>query len=218
MRRTPALVAAMAMTALAVTACGGGAPKPAPLPSHHLSAAMACKDFQDWLSAAQGNVANVGKSGILLAAIAVAPSGQLVSCLPAGRGVRSMGLLGEMGLPMALAVPWWGAAEDCVAVAGGPAAAAVVGCGAEGQGSSVSRGRRDEMGKTGAHAVVAGAGMGGLPAARVLPGEYERATIAGRDPLPESGPGRRVPQGRACPCAGAGWRADPRRPVPRPAR
>jgi hypothetical protein len=77
MRRTPALIAAMAITGLAVTACGGGAPKPAPPPSHHLSAAAACKDFQDWLSAAQGNVADVGKSGILLAGIAVAPSGQL---------------------------------------------------------------------------------------------------------------------------------------------
>ena len=78
MRKTPALIAATAITALAVTACGGGAPKPAPSPSHHLSAAEACKDFQDWVSAlAQANVADVGKSGNLLAAIAAAPSGPL---------------------------------------------------------------------------------------------------------------------------------------------
>ncbi len=53
------------------------------------------------------------------------------------------------------------------------------------------------MGKIGAHAVVLGASMGGLLAARVLADAYERVTVVERDPLPESGSDRRgVPQGR----------------------
>jgi len=74
-------------------------------------------------------------------------------------------------------------------------------------------------GKIGSQAVVLGASMGGLLVACVLAEAYERVAIAGRDPLPESGSDRRgVPQGRACPCAVAVWRADPRRAVPQPAR
>jgi 2-polyprenyl-6-methoxyphenol hydroxylase-like FAD-dependent oxidoreductase len=53
------------------------------------------------------------------------------------------------------------------------------------------------MGKIGAHAVVLGASMGGLLAARVLAGAYEWVTVVERDPLPGSGSDRRgVPQGR----------------------
>ncbi len=43
------------------------------------------------------------------------------------------------------------------------------------------------MGKIGAHAVVLGASMGGLLAARVLADAYERVTVVERDLLPESG-------------------------------
>ena len=39
----------------------------------------------------------------------------------------------------------------------------------------------------GDHAVVLGASMGGLLAARVLADAYRRVTIVERDPLPESG-------------------------------
>jgi len=47
------------------------------------------------------------------------------------------------------------------------------------------------------HAVVLGASMGGLLAARVLADFYRRVTIIERDPLPQSGLDRRgVPQGR----------------------
>ncbi|HEY0638651.1 MAG TPA: NAD(P)-binding protein [Pseudonocardiaceae bacterium] len=47
------------------------------------------------------------------------------------------------------------------------------------------------------HAVVVGAGMGGLLAARALAGEYERVTVLERDPLPDGAERRRgVPQGR----------------------
>ena len=38
----------------------------------------------------------------------------------------------------------------------------------------------------GDHAVVLGASMGGLLAARVLADAYQRVTIVERDPLPES--------------------------------
>jgi 2-polyprenyl-6-methoxyphenol hydroxylase-like FAD-dependent oxidoreductase len=53
------------------------------------------------------------------------------------------------------------------------------------------------MPETGDHAVVLGASMGGLLAARVLADAYRRVTIIERDPLPESGLDRKsVPQGR----------------------
>jgi 2-polyprenyl-6-methoxyphenol hydroxylase-like FAD-dependent oxidoreductase len=53
------------------------------------------------------------------------------------------------------------------------------------------------MQKIGDHAVVLGASMGGLLAARVLADAYRRVTIVERDPLPESGLDRKgVPQGR----------------------
>jgi len=53
------------------------------------------------------------------------------------------------------------------------------------------------MQKIGDHAVVLGASMGGLLAARVLADAYWRVTIVERDPLPESGLDRKgVPQGR----------------------
>src|SRR5262245_45071330 len=53
------------------------------------------------------------------------------------------------------------------------------------------------MRKLGDHAVVLGASMGGLLAARVLADAYQRVTIVERDPLPESALDRKgVPQGR----------------------
>lgn len=53
------------------------------------------------------------------------------------------------------------------------------------------------MGSAGAHAVVIGASMGGLLAARALIGPYDRVTLVDRDTLP-TGPENRkgVPQGR----------------------
>jgi cation diffusion facilitator CzcD-associated flavoprotein CzcO len=53
------------------------------------------------------------------------------------------------------------------------------------------------MRKTGDHAVVLGAGIAGLLAARVVADAYERVTIVERDPLPDTAQTRRgVPQGR----------------------
>src|SRR6201986_986663 len=53
------------------------------------------------------------------------------------------------------------------------------------------------MSEIGEHAVVLGASMSGLLAARVLADAYRRVTIVERDPLPESGLDRKgVPQGR----------------------
>jgi 2-polyprenyl-6-methoxyphenol hydroxylase-like FAD-dependent oxidoreductase len=53
------------------------------------------------------------------------------------------------------------------------------------------------MRKIGEHAVVLGAGMAGLLAARVLAEAYGRVTVVERDPLPETAATRRgVPQGR----------------------
>jgi len=53
------------------------------------------------------------------------------------------------------------------------------------------------MRKIGDHAVVLGAGMAGLLAARVLADAYERVTVVERDPLLETPENRRgVPQGR----------------------
>src|SRR5215472_14691592 len=56
---------------------------------------------------------------------------------------------------------------------------------------------RSEMPKVGDHAVVVGASMGGLLAARVLADSYRQVTVVERDTLPESGSARTgVPQGR----------------------
>ena len=56
---------------------------------------------------------------------------------------------------------------------------------------------RRETPKTGGHAVVLGASMSGLLAARVLADAHQRVTIIERDPLPERGADRKgVPQGR----------------------
>jgi 2-polyprenyl-6-methoxyphenol hydroxylase-like FAD-dependent oxidoreductase len=53
------------------------------------------------------------------------------------------------------------------------------------------------MAKIGAHAVVLGASMGGLSAARVLADFYEKVTVVERDVLPLTADNRRgVPQGR----------------------
>ena len=53
------------------------------------------------------------------------------------------------------------------------------------------------MPKVGDHAVVVGASMGGLLAARVLADSYRQVTVVERDTLPESGSARTgVPQGR----------------------
>ena len=58
-------------------------------------------------------------------------------------------------------------------------------------------GGRPQVPKVGEHAVVLGASMGGLLAARVLADAYRRVTVVERDRLPESGLDRRgVPQGR----------------------
>ena len=43
------------------------------------------------------------------------------------------------------------------------------------------------MEKLGAHAIVIGAGIGGLVAARVLADRYDRVTILERDALPIEG-------------------------------
>lgn len=52
-------------------------------------------------------------------------------------------------------------------------------------------------GKIGGHAVVLGAGIGGLLAARVLADSYDRVTVVERDRLPEAVENRRgVPQGK----------------------
>jgi 2-polyprenyl-6-methoxyphenol hydroxylase-like FAD-dependent oxidoreductase len=53
------------------------------------------------------------------------------------------------------------------------------------------------MRKIGDHAVVLGAGMAGLLAARVLADAYSRVTVLERDPLPDGARNRRgIPQGR----------------------
>ena len=53
------------------------------------------------------------------------------------------------------------------------------------------------MRKIGNHAVVLGASMGGLLAARVLADAFRRVTLVERDPLPQSALDRKgVPQGR----------------------
>ena len=51
----------------------------------------------------------------------------------------------------------------------------------------------------GEHAVVIGAGLGGLLAAQVLADRFERVTVVERDELPAADePRRAVPQGRHC--------------------
>ena len=62
------------------------------------------------------------------------------------------------------------------------------------------------MRNIGDHAVVLGASMSGLLAARVLANAYQRMTAVDRDPLPEHGADRKgVPQAgtrtRCCPAA-----------------
>ncbi len=53
------------------------------------------------------------------------------------------------------------------------------------------------MRKIGAHAVVIGASIGGLLAARMLADAYEKVTVTDRDSLPPDSQNRRgVPQGR----------------------
>ena len=53
------------------------------------------------------------------------------------------------------------------------------------------------MQKIGDHAVVLGASMGGLLAARVLADAYQQVTVVDRDLLPEHAADRQgVPQGR----------------------
>ena len=53
------------------------------------------------------------------------------------------------------------------------------------------------MKKLGAHAIVIGAGIGGLVAARVLADRYDRVTILERDALPaKAEPRKGVPHGR----------------------
>ena len=53
------------------------------------------------------------------------------------------------------------------------------------------------MRQIGEHAVVLGASMAGLLAARALAEAYERVTVVERDTLPVAGPARKgVPQGR----------------------
>src|SRR5262249_37846636 len=53
------------------------------------------------------------------------------------------------------------------------------------------------MAKIGSHAVVLGASMAGLLAARSLSEFFDAVTVVERDPLPDTGAARRgVPQGR----------------------
>ena len=73
------------------------------------------------------------------------------------------------------------------------------------------------MRKVGDHAVVLGASMGGLLAARVLADAFRRVTLVERDPLPESGWTVRGFPRAARPRAVAARGADPRRAVPRAA-
>ena len=61
---------------------------------------------------------------------------------------------------------------------------------------ATARSGRPEVRQIGDQAVILGASMGGLLAARVLADAYRRVTIVERDPLPESGLNRKgVPQG-----------------------
>ena len=49
------------------------------------------------------------------------------------------------------------------------------------------------MGEMRGHAVVIGASIGGLPAARVLADAYEKVTVTDRDSLPPAAESRRAP-------------------------
>ena len=72
------------------------------------------------------------------------------------------------------------------------------------------------MDERGDHAVVLGASMGGLLAARVLADFYDRVTVVERDILPADPVNRRgVPQGRLIHAVARAVHADPRRTVPR---
>lgn len=62
---------------------------------------------------------------------------------------------------------------------------------------SYGQGPGSTLTEIGNHAVVLGASMGGLLAARALADAYERVTVIERDPLPQTPHNRRgVPQGR----------------------
>ena len=78
---------------------------------------------------------------------------------------------------------------------------------------------RPAMGRSGEHAIVIGASLGGLCAARVLSDFYDRVTVYERDDLPD-GPANRaaVPQGRHVHLLMARGAAGVRRAVPRSAR
>ena len=61
---------------------------------------------------------------------------------------------------------------------------------------STARNRATGTQRVGEHAVVIGASVAGLLAARALADDYERVTIVERDELPVIGEGRKaVPQG-----------------------
>jgi glycine/D-amino acid oxidase-like deaminating enzyme len=57
------------------------------------------------------------------------------------------------------------------------------------------------MAHFGGHAIVIGAGMGGLLAARALAEHYDRVTVIERDELPEAPEPRKGVTGAAPPCA-----------------
>lgn len=64
-------------------------------------------------------------------------------------------------------------------------------------GGKLCRGVRGLVPRIGEHAVVLGASMGGLLAARVLADFYQTVTVVERDTLPDDPANRRgVPQGR----------------------
>ena len=73
----------------------------------------------------------------------------------------------------------------------------VVACGGASRPRPDLRETEQMMRKIGDHAVVLGASMSGLLAARVLADAYQQVTVVDRDRLPEPGAGRQgVPQGR----------------------
>ena len=66
------------------------------------------------------------------------------------------------------------------------------------------------MTELGERAVVLGASMGGLLAARVLADFFETVTVVERDALPDDDPAvrRGVPQGASCSCSAGPRSAD----------
>jgi 2-polyprenyl-6-methoxyphenol hydroxylase-like FAD-dependent oxidoreductase len=63
------------------------------------------------------------------------------------------------------------------------------------------------MAHRGGHAIVIGASMGGLLAARAVAEHYDRVTVIERDELPEAPePRKGVPQGRHLHCSPGGAR------------